>query len=67
MKAPMLVDPMVLIVNQSGQKFTKNIATMLLDQGKAYKCFATAEELAEMREMAAKQANASAMTAATAI
>jgi glutamyl-tRNA synthetase len=27
---------------------------MLLDQGKAYKCFATAEELAEMREMASK-------------
>jgi glutamyl-tRNA synthetase len=26
----------------------------LLDQNKAYKCFATAEELAEMREMAAK-------------
>ncbi len=26
----------------------------LLDQGKAYKCFATPEELAEMREMAAK-------------
>ncbi len=27
---------------------------MLLDQGKAYKCFATPEELAEMREMASK-------------
>lgn len=27
---------------------------MLLDQGKAYKCFATTEELAEMREMASK-------------
>ncbi|MBS0626649.1 MAG: glutamate--tRNA ligase [Verrucomicrobia bacterium] len=27
---------------------------MLLDQGKAYKCFATPEELSEMREMAAK-------------
>jgi glutamyl-tRNA synthetase len=27
---------------------------MLLDTGKAYKCFATAEELAEMRELAAK-------------
>lgn len=27
---------------------------ILLDQGKAYKCFATPEELAEMREMAAK-------------
>lgn len=27
---------------------------MLLDKGKAYKCFATAEELAEMREMASK-------------
>ncbi len=27
---------------------------MLLDNGKAYKCFATAEELAEMREMSAK-------------
>lgn len=27
---------------------------MLLDQGKAYKCFATPEELAEMRETAAK-------------
>ncbi len=27
---------------------------MLLDQNKAYKCFATPEELAEMREMAAK-------------
>ncbi|MBJ7448817.1 MAG: glutamate--tRNA ligase [Parachlamydiales bacterium] len=26
----------------------------LLDEGKAYKCFATAEELAEMREVAAK-------------
>jgi glutamyl-tRNA synthetase len=27
---------------------------ILLDQGKAYKCFATPEELAEMREMASK-------------
>src|SRR3990167_10913193 len=27
----------------------------LLEKGKAYKCFATAEELAEMRELAAKQ------------
>lgn len=27
---------------------------MLLDRGKAYKCFATPEELAEMREMASK-------------
>ena len=27
---------------------------ILLDEGKAYKCFATAEELAEMREMASK-------------
>jgi len=27
---------------------------LLLDNGKAYKCFATAEELAEMRELAAK-------------
>lgn len=27
---------------------------MLLEQGKAYKCFATSEELAEMREMASK-------------
>ncbi len=27
---------------------------VLLDQGKAYKCFATPEELAEMREMSAK-------------
>ncbi|HKZ00253.1 MAG TPA: glutamate--tRNA ligase family protein, partial [Rhabdochlamydiaceae bacterium] len=27
---------------------------MLLDNGKAYKCFATPEELAEMREMASK-------------
>ena len=27
----------------------------LLEKGKAYKCFATAEELAEMREIAAKQ------------
>jgi glutamyl-tRNA synthetase len=27
---------------------------LLLDQGKAYKCFATAEELSEMREMASK-------------
>jgi glutamyl-tRNA synthetase len=27
---------------------------MLLEQGKAYKCFATPEELAEMREMASK-------------
>lgn len=30
-------------------------AYMLLERGKAYKCFATAEELAEMREVAAKQ------------
>ncbi len=29
-------------------------AQLLLDQGKAYKCFATAEELSEMREMASK-------------
>ncbi|MCP5492399.1 MAG: glutamate--tRNA ligase [Chlamydiales bacterium] len=28
--------------------------TMLLDQGKAYKCFATKEELQEMRELGAK-------------
>ncbi len=32
------------------QKYAKQ----LLDTGKAYKCFATAEELAEMREMSAK-------------
>ena len=30
----------------------------LLDNGKAYKCFATPEELAEMREMAAKMGQA---------
>ena len=30
-------------------------ANHLLERGKAYKCFATAEELAEMREVAAKQ------------
>jgi glutamyl-tRNA synthetase len=30
-------------------------ANVLLDRGNAYKCFATAEELAEMREVAAKQ------------
>ena len=30
-------------------------AYQLLEKGKAYKCFATAEELAEMREVAAKQ------------
>jgi len=30
-------------------------AYMLLDRGMAYKCFATPEELAEMREVAAKQ------------
>ncbi|MES2344317.1 MAG: glutamate--tRNA ligase [Chlamydiota bacterium] len=32
----------------------RKYAQQLLDAGKAYKCFATAEELAEMREMAAK-------------
>ncbi len=30
-------------------------ASKLLERGQAYKCFATAEELAEMREVAAKQ------------
>lgn len=32
----------------------KEYCQKLVDQGKAYKCFATAEELAEMREIAAK-------------
>lgn len=32
----------------------KEYCQKLLDSGKAYKCFATAEELAEMRELAAK-------------
>lgn len=32
----------------------RQYAEQLLDSGKAYKCFATPEELAEMREMAAK-------------
>lgn len=33
----------------------KQYAEMLLENGKAYKCFCTAEELDEMRELAAKQ------------
>lgn len=33
----------------------KEHCQLLLDQGKAYKCFATPEELAEMRELSAKQ------------
>jgi len=35
-------------------KLYQDHVQMLLDQGKAYKCFATPEELAEMREMASK-------------
>ncbi|MBM3198560.1 MAG: glutamate--tRNA ligase [Chlamydiae bacterium] len=38
-------------------KIYQDHCQMLLDQGKAYKCFATPEELAEMREMASKLGN----------
>ena len=35
----------------------KEHAQLLLDRGKAYKCFCTAQDLDEMRELAAKQGN----------